>query len=67
MADAIVLKILNNLVSLDTGCWNCARTGRANEKNTYRMDDGSCEICKGKGFQLTDEGEAIIALVKRHL
>lgn len=62
------ITILNNDIVLDASCWNCDGTGKLHDAtNPWRLDNGDCERCKGKGFQLTDEGEAIIALVKRHL
>lgn len=65
--DPISAEILNNRVALDELCWCCEGEGRPMPKNeTFALKDGSCEICKGVGYTLTDLGYEIIRLVKRH-
>jgi len=67
MADSITMAILNNEVSLDIPCWNCHGEEKKTAKNEdYPWEDGVCSICKGKGYELTNAGEAIIALIHRH-
>ena len=61
--DEIKIDILNNDVSLDTECWSCDRNRKTPE---FKKDDGTCEQCNGIGYTLTNVGEAIIKLVKRH-
>lgn len=55
------LRILNNdiIIELDRECWQCNGVG-------YDDDGGICDICHGEGYRLTEEGKAIIDLVKRH-
>ena len=68
MSDEIVMKILNNDVALDGGCWSCRdQYGHKKEKPEMVDDEGVCSVCKGVGYQLTSAGEAILSLVKRHL
>lgn len=57
MNNEIILCIMNNKTWLDEICFRCE-----NDDNKKR----DCISCKGKGFILTDEGEAIIDLIKRH-
>ena len=61
--DSIKLKILNNEVDLDCRCWACDGD---KPDETWKNEDGSCSKCNGTGFQLTDAGDAIMDLVKRH-
>lgn len=67
----IVLEILNNKVGLDARCWCCKGKGRPDKSQRpslkgFILPDGSCEVCRGVGWELTDEGRAIINLVRRH-
>ena len=60
----ISIDILNNNVKLENECWCCSDTEK---EPMYKNDDGTCEKCGGTKFVLTDAGEAIINLVKRHI
>jgi len=59
--ESIKLPILNNSTVLDYKCWNCVGTGKDKESKEV------CGWCKGMGYILTDAGEAILNLVKRHV
>lgn len=65
MRDEIYVEILNNKVYLDRECWNCVK-GQPLKDDTFFDEFGVCEICKGVGFELTESGQAIIDLMKRH-
>ncbi len=66
MKQPITIVLLNNEIALDKICWNC-RGVNLREHNESLWEDGVCSICKGKGYEPTDAGQAIIGLVKRHL
>lgn len=59
MDNSIDINMLNNDVSLDLECCWCGGSGED--------DENVCEYCEGTGYRLTDVGDAIINLVKRHL
>ena len=63
--DIIWINILNNPVDLDRECWCCDKGQKTPEAN-FLNKNGICTECKGKGFMLTEEGEAIMDLIKRH-
>lgn len=58
-SEPITVNILNNEVRLDNDCWACKYT-------SYRNKHDVCEMCKGRGYVLTDVGRAIMDLVARH-
>ena len=64
MREEIYFEVLNNKVYLDQRCW-AYRKGVPNN-NTFVDEFGVCEICKSSGFILTDAGQAIMDLMKRH-
>ena len=76
--EQIQIEILNNKVDLDYPCWQCVESydasGYCGPDGPQRIsgfkeghENGEpCEYCDGKRFQLTDEGEAIMNLVRRH-
>lgn len=69
--DIIYMSILNNEVALDEVCWCCEGGTVDSSKPEYTnikpfFEDGACTICKGVGHRLTDAGQAVIDLVKRH-
>lgn len=56
---------VNVPLDLEEGCWACERTGvalrpRDNDEN------GRCSYCEGIGTNLTNLGEAVIEMLKRH-
>lgn len=54
-------------IHLDEQCWSCNPEYFHKGHNTSEPDEnGKCGICHGKGFVLTEAGEAILELVKRH-
>lgn len=61
MDESIVIFVLNNEIRLDGFCWNCKGAGK--EPN----EDSICSWCNGTGYQLTDVGQGIIDLIKRHI
>ena len=62
----IIIEVINNDEELDRHCWSCKdRFGQFKEPD-MKKDDGSCETCDGKGFELTPNGRAIMDLIKRH-
>jgi len=67
--DRITLRILGNDVDLDHGCWNCSvgKTGPKGKDDTFWTEDGVCEICRGTGYELTDNGKKILEFLKRHV
>ena len=58
MSGFISIEILNKEIFLDRECWACDG-GR-------RREDGICGRCNGRHYVLTEIGEAIMELVKRH-
>jgi hypothetical protein len=65
----IVIRILNNSVRLDEKCWSCSdrpTSGIHTTAPSVAKEDGTCDICEGVGYKPTDEGMAILALIKRH-
>lgn len=70
LPEAIFIEVLNNTVYLDNKCWCCDGKGEVtvedvvNLKKSFRRE--ICDICKGKGYVMTDQGQAIINLVKRY-
>ena len=66
MADSIKIKILNNEIELDDECW-CCEGSSCTPSESWRNEDGTCQICNGTGFKLTGQGQAIIDLVARHI
>jgi len=65
--DRISIIVLNNASDLDKPCWNCSGGQADPKKNSpFWTDEGVCEICDGVGYELTDAGEAILKLIKRH-
>lgn len=53
-------------ILLDTECWEC-HGEKEKEGSGYPFDDdGTCMVCKGKGYALTCSGEAILQLLERH-
>ncbi len=67
MKDPITATILNNEVALDYPCWSCDGGTEKDAEGKGLWTDGVCDVCKGKGYKLTDVGEAIMELVKRYL
>jgi len=63
----IKLDTVREEVHLDKYCWSC-RTffGRNTKTISMKDENGECDICNGSGFVLTNNGEAIINLIKRH-
>ena len=59
--EEIAIWIMNNKIALDERCWSCD----GGRKEPSIMDGEIC-MCGGKKFILTDAGESIIDLVKRH-
>lgn len=58
---------LTQEVYLDQQCWSCNPEYFHKGHNTTEPDeDGKCGVCHGKGFTLTEAGEAFVALMKRH-
>ena len=70
----IQLDILNNTIDLDQPCWVCTNSRRGYGNDAYEVyslkDDykngEECDTCNNIRFVPTDEGEAIMALIKRH-
>ena len=67
----IIMEVLNNDVPLDKECWVCAggivdpkKPEHVNVANFFT--DGVCDMCNGVGYKLTDAGQAVMDLVKRH-
>ena len=57
--DEIVRNINGMVVNLDSRCCHCGY----DHCDTNKED---CKYCNGTGFDLTEEGEAIFELLKRH-
>ena len=71
MNESIVMEVLNNKVPLDQKCWCCVggavdpkKPEHVNVAHLFTADD--CDICNGVGYTLTDAGQAVMDLVKRH-
>ncbi len=62
----IEIEILNNAIPLDKECWCCNKGQTTPKENFFLDNNGACTECKGKGFILTEEGKAIMNLIKRH-
>lgn len=65
-------KILNGNVQLDMVCIHCegkcqsvATRERCGPTSGY-LEDGRCGRCEGRGYELTENGRAILDLVNRH-
>ena len=58
MDESIKINILNNEIVLDEICWDC--------KNKFPKVN-LCTHCSKTGYILTEQGEAIMELVSRHL
>ena len=56
--DEIIIEILNNKVWLDELCWQC--------DGSREYEGEQCDVCGGIGYKPTDEGKAILDLIKRH-
>lgn len=52
-------------VQLDRPCPDCDGRGTVYDEELER--EGGCVECDCTGFQLTAEGSAVVALVRRHL
>ena len=63
--EEITADILNNKENLDEKCWVCESVKEGKDMSNW-MEDGVCVHCNGTGFQLTDLGQSIIDLIKRH-
>jgi len=75
----IQIKILNNTIDLDYPCYTCVDStdghgyGHDEPREIIRFKKGhgkdvKCEHCDDKRFVLTEAGgEAIMALVRRHI
>ena len=59
--DEVVIRILNNDVYLDEYCWKCIK----DDASGFNPDP-ECSECKGSGFILTTNGQAIFDLMNRH-
>jgi len=46
-------------IRLDRECWQCSGMGTIDEK--------PCDMCDGTGYGLTDEGDHLLAFIKRHV
>lgn len=70
MREPITITLLNNDISLDRICWVC-EGGKIKYSKKARHQgfwvDGACDMCKGKGYILTEAGQGVIDLIKRHL
>ncbi|KKM83852.1 hypothetical protein LCGC14_1305050 [marine sediment metagenome] len=71
MADPIVISVLNNNVALDKLCWCCEGGIVDPSKSKYAnaasfFTEGVCDMCEGVGYELTDAGQAVMDLIKRH-
>lgn len=64
MHQEIEIDILNNKIFLDEECsiCNCGRT----KPNSSSINE-RCRRCNGIGYVLTDVGEGIFNLIKRHM
>jgi len=51
-----------SLLTLAKVCWRCSGSGRPLDE-IWADDDGLCSGCKGIGMEITDNGEAILALL----
>ena len=60
MNKPIIMEVMNNEIALDEKCWAC-------DLEWMKVDGLTCGVCKGTGFEPTDAGRAIIALVERHI
>lgn len=62
-------------INLDYSCWNCRNSNRGWDGKNHstpktpetRKEDGTCSVCDGSGFLLTDAGEILKEFIKRHL
>jgi Tryptophan RNA-binding attenuator protein inhibitory protein len=50
-------------IKLDECCWQCG----GYDYKTYQMKkvDPNCDVCHGKGYQLTETGQKILDFLKR--
>lgn len=75
--EQVVIDILNNQVALDSPCYHCTdvNTYRGYDDNSplthcgpidHAAEFKDCEWCDNKRFILTDAGEGIMDLIKRH-
>lgn len=54
------------LIEFDTVCWSCASPNSAGSPSLAE-DDGACSICHGRQRPTTDEGDELLAFLRRHL
>ena len=43
-------------------CWQCSGSGKAVEES-WANEDGTCNLCDGKGLRITADGKSILALL----
>jgi hypothetical protein len=65
MEEPIILRVMNNDIMLDDVCWVCDGGNKTPDDN-WKDENGICENCNGKGFELTNNGLKILELLKRH-
>jgi DnaJ-class molecular chaperone len=55
---------LDITVELDHDCWQCSGGGLV--YSGKKKEPTPCDICRGKGGWLTENGEAIVELIKKY-
>lgn len=53
-------------IEFDAACWSCAPPNGAGTP-VIAEDDGTCSICRGRQRVTTDEGNELLAFLRRHL
>lgn len=46
--------------TLDEECWRCYGTGKDSQ------DGPACDTCHGTGYITTEQGDVLLAFIKRH-
>jgi hypothetical protein len=59
------INIGGSTIVLDEECWSCTRT--KDGKPLMMEEDGTCSICHGEKFILTEAGQRVIDFVRRHI
>ena len=50
-------------LELDVQCWSCAAGAR---NPSLTNPDGSCEVCDGVGYTVTNQGQTVLDFIARH-
>jgi DnaJ-class molecular chaperone len=52
-------------LELEEQCWNCGGDGTDWDSETGKTTP--CRVCHGKGYTISQDGQAILDFIKKHL